>query len=94
MSWWSDFVLAVEAAAGGESNVAGPAGAANATVPAPVGGILTALGITSYLTDGKMWRSLGWLFLGIILMLLGVAWWIGPAAARVSPAGAVARQLS
>jgi hypothetical protein len=25
------------------------------------------------LTNGKMWRSLGWLLLGIVLMILGVA---------------------
>jgi hypothetical protein len=92
MSWWSDLVLAVEAAAGGESNVIGPAGAANATVPS-IPGVSLLAGIWTNLRDYKMWRSLGWLFLGIVLMLLGVGWWIGPSAARMSPAGAVARQL-
>ena len=28
------------------------------------------------LTDGKLWRSLGWIILGIILMLFGVAIWV------------------
>lgn len=48
------------------------------------------------LTDGKMWRSLGWLLLGILLMMAGVALWIGPSAARRSPLGVlrdVGRQL-
>lgn len=36
-------------------------------------------------TDGKLWRSLGWVLLGIALMLAGVLWWIGPGAARRSP---------
>lgn len=47
-------------------------------------------------TDGKMWRSLGWLLLGILLMLAGVLLWIGPSAARRSPLGVlrdVGRQL-
>lgn len=43
------------------------------------------------LTDGKMWRSLGWLLLGVALMLLGVVLWIGPSAMRRSPLG-IAKQ--
>lgn len=42
------------------------------------------------LSDGKMWRSLGWLLLGILLMLTGIGLWIGPAAARRSPLGVAA----
>jgi hypothetical protein len=45
------------------------------------------------LTDGRMWRSLGWLVLGIILMLLGAAWWIGPSAQRASPVGLITGRL-
>ena len=41
-------------------------------------------------TDGKLWRSLGWILLGIALMLFGVLLWIGPAGARRSPFGVVA----
>lgn len=37
------------------------------------------------LSNGKLWRSLGWLLLGIVLMFVGVALWIGPSAARRSP---------
>lgn len=40
-------------------------------------------------TDGKMWRSLGWLLLGIVLMLAGIALWIGPSAQRMSPVSLV-----
>ena len=74
MSWWSDLVLAVESAQGGESNVINTAGPATASVPAPLSGITTVIeGIWAGLTDGKLWRSLGWLLLGIVLILMG-AW--------------------
>jgi hypothetical protein len=45
------------------------------------------------LTDGKMWRSLGWLLLGVLLMITGVALWIGPSAMRMSPIGVARRAL-
>lgn len=97
MSWWSDLVAAVESASGGESAVlqsGGQTAAGPVTVPAPLSGITTVIeGIWAGLTDGKLWRSLGWLILGIVLMLLGVGWWIGPSASRASPAGIAARQL-
>ena len=77
MSWWSDLVLAVESAAGGESNVENTAGPATASVPPSLAGITTVIeGIWAGLTDGKLWRSVGWLVLGIILMLLGIAVWV------------------
>ena len=102
MSFWSDLVkdiqLGIEAAAGGGPSVAGPAGAAGATAPGQLlgeaPGVGLVEGIWTELTDGRMWRSLGWLLLGIVLMLLGVAWWIGPSAARRSPAAVVAEGLS
>ena len=46
------------------------------------------------LTDGKMWRSAGWILLGILLMVVGVVLWIGPGAARRTPIGAVAGQVA
>lgn len=99
MSWWSDLVAAVESAAGGESNVLASGGqtpAGPVTVPAgPAAGLITLVeGIWAGATDGKLWRSLGWLLLGIALMFAGVAWWIGPSAARRSPAGIAAGQLT
>lgn len=39
------------------------------------------------ITDGKMWRSLGWLLLGAALIITGIGLWIGPAAERRSPLG-------
>ena len=81
MSWWSDVVAAVESAAGGEQNVLASGGqtpAGPVTVPAgPLGGLTTAVtAIWTNLRDYKMWRSLGWLLLGVVLMLLGAASWI------------------
>lgn len=88
-------------ALGGVANKGLPA-LANAapTVPsvpdplAPLAGIAGSLeAFFTALTDGKMWRSLGWIILGIALMIIGVVLWIGPSAARRSPVGAVAGQL-
>ena len=98
MSWWTDLVLAVESAMGGESNVTQTSGPAVAQVPAgPIAGLVTVIeGVWAGITDGKFWRSLGWLLLGITLMLLGVLWWIGPSSARQGPAeaaGAAGRRL-
>lgn len=60
----------------------------------PLAGIAGSLeAFFGALTDGKMWRSIGWILLGILLMLLGVALWIGPSAARRSPIGLAAGQL-
>lgn len=99
MSWWSDVVLAIESAMGGESNVLKTAGPAEATVPSgPIAGLVTAIeAIWAGATDGKFWRSLGWIILGIMLMLVGVLLWIGPSAERRSPFGVaadVARQAA
>ncbi len=49
-----------------------------------------ATNVWAAVSSGKMWRSLGWILLGIVLMLLGAAWWIGPSSARMSPLGAAA----
>jgi hypothetical protein len=64
------------------------------SIPDPLAGIAGALAaFFGALTDGKLWRSLGWVLLGILLMLLGVVLWIGPFAARRSPIGLAAEQL-
>lgn len=39
-----------------------------------IGAVLKAVYTT--VTDGKMWRSLGWLLLGIIVLLFGVWLWV------------------
>jgi hypothetical protein len=41
------------------------------------------------LTNGKMWRSLGWLVLGIVLMVAGLGWWLKGA----TPAGQIVSAL-
>ena len=35
------------------------------------------------LTDGKFWRSLGWLLLGLVLLGIGIVVLIGPAADKL-----------
>jgi uncharacterized membrane protein YccF (DUF307 family) len=42
------------------------------------------------LTDGKMWRSLGWLLLGVLMILAGLALWLGPSALKMNPISRVA----
>lgn len=39
-----------------------------------VAGVLAAIG--EAVTDGKMWRSLGWLALGLALMGIGLMLWL------------------
>jgi hypothetical protein len=50
-------------------------------------------GFYEKLTDGKMWRSLAWLLLGVILMFAGATMIIGPSASRMSPLGAAKAAL-
>lgn len=46
------------------------------------------------ITDGKMWRSLGWIILGVIVMAFGINLWLhnplGRAAGRAAETAAVA----
>lgn len=99
-SFWSTIVADVQealtSAAGGETSAEQTAASGSAGVPSVAGWsafVTTIQGAWTELTDGRMWRSLGWILLGIVLMLLGVAWWIGPSAARRSPVAAVAEGL-
>ena len=65
-----------------------------AGIPSPLSGIAGALSaFFAVVSDGKMWRSLGWIVAGIVLMIIGVALWIGPSAARATPYGAAAKAL-
>ena len=90
MSWWSDLVEAVTAAAGGEQQAElQAAGAPN--VQTPWTSILTLMeGYWAGLTDGKLWRSLGWIILGVILMIFGVAIWV---TGQKNPVSIAARAL-
>ncbi len=90
-------LAAIKAAGGsgsGSTVTSPPAGPQQPSVPNPLAGLEGLAKIFgdffTGLTDGKMWRSLGWIVLGIALMLAGVLWWIGPSAARRSPAGIAA----
>lgn len=76
----------------GAANI--PGGAASAATGTNFSSIQNALtAFYDKVTDGKMWRSLGWLALGIVLMLVGVAMWIGPSASRRSPLGVARNAL-
>jgi len=96
MSFWSDLVGTIEQVIiGNPAGVSAPGGpGVAAATSAPGLGILAAVeGIWAELTDGKLWRSLGWLVLGIVLMLLAAGWMIGPSAGRRSPLGLAAEGL-
>jgi predicted phage tail protein len=99
---------ATEAQAAAEARKEFPAGKAPTTsVPAQLantaGGIPGASAFSSaanaltgfydVVTNGKMWRSLGWLLLGIVLMFIGIAMFIGPSASRMSPLGAARKAV-
>ena len=86
MSFWSDLTNAVgtyysdawNAATGGAAgSVASDVGSAAGGVAGFAGFATVVEGIWAGLTDYKMWRSLGWLLLGILLMLLGAVMWTG-----------------
>lgn len=37
------------------------------------------------LSDGRMWRSLGWIFLGLALMIVAIVWLAGGILGRTVP---------
>jgi hypothetical protein len=88
VSWWSDLVDIIsqgpvqggaEAAASAITGTTiGPPGTGAAGLASSSAGFISLIeGIWAGLTDGKMWRSLGWLLLGIVLMLMGASMWAG-----------------
>jgi hypothetical protein len=91
MSWWSDVVKwawnqpTVGQEAGVQPGTTAPATAAVSAAGGFDGLSKTITAVYAGVADGKFWRSLGWLLLGIILMFLGVLWWIGPSASRAGP---------
>lgn len=80
MSFWGDLTGVIEQmVAGNAAGVSNPSGPAVAAVKdASTGQLYGFLGAVAELTDGKFWRSLGWLLLGVVLMLLGAILWAGP----------------
>jgi hypothetical protein len=96
VDWVGAAVAGVLVGAGNQSpSTAVPEGqAAASAVTDPLTGVAGALeAFYQAITDGKTWRSIGWLLLGILLMIVGVALWIGPSAARRNPIGIAAEQL-
>jgi hypothetical protein len=80
------------AAASGNGAAAPAAAAAGAStggaIPSAFGDVASALSaFYDKLTDGKMWRSLGWLLLGVLLITFGLILWLGPGALKASPYG-------
>ena len=63
--------------------------AAKAAVPNPlsgideIGAVLEAFFDT--ISDGKMWRSVGWLLLGLVLTVFGIRLWLGKSALPKPP---------
>jgi len=76
MSWWSDLVEVVSGTLGGESNITNPSGPVVNDAASKIGMISVIEGIWAGLTDGKLWRSFGWIILGIVLMLTGAIMWV------------------
>ena len=83
VSIWSDIVSALRITSGGDvGNTPGTAqdvsNVASAVTPlGDLGGALTAFsGIVGALADGSMWRSLGWILLGVLLIFLGSSLWL------------------
>lgn len=71
--------------AGGEQNAAQGGGINISSVTDAIAAIWDKL------KDGKMWRSLGWLLLGILLIFFGLVLWLGPTAFKATPVGRVLR---
>ena len=72
MSWWGDLVVAVDTMTRGASNTITNPAAQQDQPPSPVAGVTSVLAVIwTNVRDGKLWRSLGWLLLGVLLMLLG-----------------------
>ena len=42
------------------------------------------------LTNYRMWRSLGWLFLGVLLIFVGLFMWVGKEGLKATPIGRIA----
>ena len=96
MSIWDDIVAVVQAAGGqGGTTQQAQAAASGGSAVSAVGGALSNAGSAAealtaffaYLTNVAMWRSLGWLLLGVALMILGLALFLK---GEVSPGAAAA----
>lgn len=73
----------------GGAPITGTAGEAatgqTGSLPNPLAGIAGSMeAFFAAVTDGKLWRSLGWILLGIVLIMAGIYLWIAPAAGRAA----------
>ncbi len=100
MSWWDDVLKwawnqpTIGQEAGVQPGSTAPATAAASAVGGASGLAQTLTAIWTNLRDYKMWRSIGWLLLGIVLMFLGVSWWLGPSGAMGTPGAAALKRLT
>jgi len=87
VSFWSDLLQVISSASGNEAGVTAPSSnvGPDLATKTPAGQFLTLTeGIWASVTDGKMWRSAGWLVLGVLLILLGAATWVAASKNPVS----------
>ena len=79
-NWWTDVIdwawhqPTIAQEAGIQPGSTAPATAAGNAL----GGVQGLTAIWTNLRDYKMWRSLGWLLLGTLLMIIGAWAWIEP----------------
>jgi hypothetical protein len=86
-------VTGIKGAQTPQSNVTNAAGAA-AAIPNAYSSVQNALsGFYDVLTNGKMWRSLGWTLLGVVLLFIAILLLIGPSAERAAPLAAAKAAL-
>lgn len=99
-SWWQDVISwawnqpTIGQEAGIQPGSTAPATAAGNAVGGVSGAEKTLSAIWTNLRDYKMWRSIGWLALGLVLMLLGVSWWLGPSGAMGVPGAGALKRLT
>lgn len=66
-----------------KSYASAQSGPLSGNLPSPLTGIAgAAQALFHAVTDGTMWRSLGWILLGVLLLVLGTALWLRKSAAR------------
>lgn len=74
MSIWSDIIDGLGLVTGANPQ---PGEVATGTTVGNSAGLTEAVSaFFSDVTSIAMWRSLGWLLLGVLMMIGGVAWWV------------------
>lgn len=71
------YLVWFDSASSAKSFVSSEQSLLNGSLPNPLSGVAGALEAFYHaITDGAMWRSLGWLLLGMVLFLAGTALWL------------------